>query len=132
MAFKLSGTAGELGAHRIKLMNFLLCFGCLPEEFRVVVSDLDNWMANSSPPWSAYGDMMTCCLVALDKRPGVRPIGIGETLPRDVAKLVMRAAEDQLKIACGSLQLCASLEDGIEGTTHAVSKRRCERIVSVL
>ena len=56
---------------------------------------------------------MARCLVALDKRPGVRPVGIGETLRRDLAKLVMRAAWDQAKTAYGNLELCAGLKDGI-------------------
>ena len=63
---------------------------------------------------------MAFSLVALDKRPGVRPVGIGETLLRALAKLVMRSAGDQAKAACGNLQLCAGLEVGIEGATHDV------------
>ena len=38
------------------------------EEFRVVVADLDDWMANSSPSWDAYHAMMACRHIALDKR----------------------------------------------------------------
>ena len=70
---------------------------------------------------------MACCLVALDKRPGVRPVGIGETLRRALDKLVMRASGDQAKTACGNLQLCAGLEAGIEGVTHTVGQRRLAR-----
>ena len=55
-------------------------------------------------------------------------MGIEETLHRDFAKLVMRAAEDQAKTACGNLQLCAGLEAGIEGATHDVGQRRVERV----
>ena len=77
-------------------------------------------MENSSPPWAAYHALIACCLVALDKIPGVRPVGIGETLRRSLAKLVMRAAGDQAKTACGNLQLCAGLEAGTEGATHAM------------
>ena len=40
-------------------------------------------------------------------------MGIGKTLRRDLAKLVMRAAGDQAKTACGNLQLCVGLEAGI-------------------
>ena len=58
---------------------------------------------------------MACCLVAVDKHPGLHPMGIGETLHRALDKLVMRAASDQAKTACGNLQLCAGLEAGIEG-----------------
>ena len=71
---------------------------------------------------------MACRLVALDKRPGVRPVGIGGTLRQALAKLVMREAGDQAKTACGNLQLCAGFKAGIEGTTHAVGKLRLERV----
>ena len=59
----------------MELRNWLLCFGCLSEELRVVVTRLADWMANSSPPWSAYRALMAFHLVALDKRPGVLPVG---------------------------------------------------------
>ena len=85
-------------------------------------------MANSSPPWAAYRALMACRLFALNKRPGVCSVGIGETLRRALAKLIMRAAGDQAKTACGNLQLCACLEVGIEGATHAVGQRIIERV----
>ena len=75
---------------------------------------------------AAYCAIMACCLVALDKRPGVHPICIGETLRRALAKLVMRAAGDQAKKVCDNLQICAGLEGGIERATHAVGQRRLE------
>ena len=96
------------------------------EELRVVVARLADWMDNSSPPWAAYHSLMACFLVALDKRPGFRPVGIGETLRWDLAKLVLRAAEDRVKTVCGYLQLCAGLEAGIEGENHAIRHRRLE------
>ena len=40
----------------------------------------------------------------------------------------MRATGDQVKTACGNLQLCAGLEAGIEGATHAVGKQRLKRV----
>ena len=58
----------------------------------------------------------------------MRPVGIGETLRRDLAKLVMREAGEQEKTTCGKLQLCAGLEAGIEGATHALGKCRLERV----
>ena len=55
-------------------------------------------------------------------------MGIGETLRRALAKIVMRVAGDQTKTYCGNFQLCAGLEAGIEGSTHAVRYRRIERV----
>ena len=78
-----------------------------------------GWLS-PSPPWAAYRAQMVCCLVALDKRPRVRLIGIEETLHMALAKLVMREAREQAKTACGNLHMCAGLEASIEGATHAV------------
>ena len=128
VASKLSGAEGVLEAEAMQLKNWLLRFRCASEELRVVVASLDDWMTNSSPPWAAYRALMSCCLFALDKRPGVRPVGIGETLCRALAKLVMRAAGEQAKTVCSNLQLCAGLDAGIEGATHAVGQRRVERV----
>ena len=92
VASKLSGTVGTLEEEAIEMRSWLLCFGCMSEELRVVVAIMADWMANSSSPWSAYCALMACCLVALDKRQGVRPVVIGETLRRILATLIMRAA----------------------------------------
>ena len=99
VASDLSGSTGALGAEAIDLRNWLLRFLCVSEEFRVVIADLADCLANSYPPppplqWSAYSALMACHLVAQDKCPGVRPVGIGETLLRFIAKLLMRVAGD--------------------------------------
>ena len=120
VASKLSGAAGALGAEAIELHNWLLCFGCASEERRVVAAKLVDCMANSPPPWAAYRALMACRLVEIDKRPGVHPVGIGETLCQTLANFFMRAAGDQAKTACGNLQMFTGLEAGIEGATHTV------------
>ena len=76
MVSKLSGSSGTLGNEAIELRNWLLFFRCVSKEFRVVVANLADWVANSSPPGAAYLALMACCLVALNKRPGVCPVGI--------------------------------------------------------
>ena len=125
---RISSAAGALGAEAIDLINWLLHFGRVSEKFIVIVADLTDWVANSSSPCVAYRSLMACFLVSLDKRPGVCPIGIGETLRHAIAKLVIRVAGDQAKTVCGSLQLGAGLEAVIEGSTHTVSQRRREII----
>ena len=124
VASNLSDAVGVLGAKVIELSNWLLCFGCESEEIRAIVARMSDWMANSSPPWAAYCALIACCLVVLDKSLGVRPVGKGETLRQALAKLIMRAAGDQAKTACGNLKLFAGLEAGIEGATHAVGQRQ--------
>ena len=67
---------------------------------------------------------MSCFLVLLHKISEMLPVGIGKTLHRAIAKLVMREVGDQAKTACGSLQLCPGIKDGIEGATHNMVQRR--------
>ena len=129
VASKLSSTAGTLVTEAMELRNWPLRFRCASEKLRVVVASLADWVDNSFPtPWAAYCALMACRLVALDKSPGVHPVGIGETLCRSLAKLVMREVGDQAKTACGNIQLCAGLEASLEGATHPVGQRSLERV----
>ena len=50
VASNLSGTAGAMGAETVELRNWILRFGCVSEDPRVVVARLADWMANFSPP----------------------------------------------------------------------------------
>ena len=94
VASKLSGATGALGAEVIELKNWILSFGCTSEELKVVVAKLNDCIAHSFPPWAAHRALIACFLVALDKKPGVRLVGICETLRWALAKLIMRAARD--------------------------------------
>ena len=91
-----------MGVGAVELRNWLLRFRCASEKLRVYIVRLHAWMANSSSAWAAYLALMSCRVVALDKSPGVRLVGIGETLRRAVAKLVMRASGYQAKTSCGN------------------------------
>ena len=65
-------------------------------------------------------------LVAFDKCPGVRPVGIGEVWRRLMAKCVLSVAGHEAKTVCGSHQLCCGLEAGIEGAVHTLSEKWTE------
>ena len=63
---------------------------------------------------------VACRLIPLDKKPGVRPIGIGEVMRRILGKAILRLTNQDIKEAAGSLQLCAGQENGIEAAIHAM------------
>ena len=65
-------------------------------------------------------DLLSCRLIALDKKPGVRPIGICETVRRIIAKAILRVLKSDVQISAGSIQLCAGQIGGAEAAINAV------------
>jgi len=65
--------------------------------------------------------LLTSHLIALDKRPGIRPIGIGETIHCVIGKAILRVIKHDIQDATGSMQLCAGQETGCEAAVHALN-----------
>ena len=77
--------------------------------------DLCNSIANLTKKLSkGISSLMACRLIALDKSPGVRPIGIGEILRHLVSKIALSIAQDDIQRAVGCLQLCVGQEAACE------------------
>ena len=58
---------------------------------------------------------MSSRLIALDKCPGVCPIGIGEAFQWILCKVVALATHADLEDVCGVAYLCSGLRAGMEG-----------------
>ena len=65
-------------------------------------------------------ERFSCHLVPLNKKPGVRPIGVDEVLRRIIGKPVMKVARNDIMRAAGPLQTCSGLPSGGEVAVHAV------------
>ena len=78
VASKLSGAAGPGGVDSMALQQWLLRFGTNSNQLRESVANLCYWLANETPPWTAYRAIMANRLIALDKCPGVKPVGVGK------------------------------------------------------
>ena len=60
---------------------------------------------------------VACHLIALNKDPGVRPIGIGETCRRIIILSIL--GQDVIE-AAGPIQLCTGLDGGCEAAVHSL------------
>jgi hypothetical protein len=120
VAPKLSGSAGLGGTDAVDMRSWLLRFGTQSERLRHVLATFTEWLANEHSPWAAYRALMACRLAALDKEPGVRPVGIGEIYRRLFAKCVLEACGTQATDAAGNLNLCVGQPAGIEAAVHAL------------
>jgi hypothetical protein len=58
--------------------------------------------------------------IAIDKCPGLRPVGVGEIVRRIIGKAVMSVTGVKVQEAVGALQLCAGQPAGVESAIHAM------------
>ena len=63
---------------------------------------------------------LSCRLIALDKCPGVRSIGVGEVARRIIAKAALSIFRDDIQKAAGPYQLCAGQVAGVEAAVQRV------------
>ena len=66
--------------------------------------------------------MLACRLIALDKNPGIRPIGVHvcEVPRRIISKAILSVIKGDTQEAAGANQLCSGQIAGIEAAVHAV------------
>ena len=69
---------------------------------------------------STLAPLLACRLIALDKNPGVRPIGRCEVSRRIISKAILCVIKDDIQDAAGSNQLCGGQVASIEAAVHAV------------
>ena len=122
VARTIQGGVGPGGSDASIWQEALLQYGAHSEWLRESVASLSRRISNSIVPWYDLRALMASRMIALDKCPGVRPIGIGETLRRIIGKTVCLATKGDIEGLCGVSQLCAGTAAGIEGAVHAINE----------
>jgi hypothetical protein len=102
------------------LKHWLLRHGAYLEHLQEAIVNWVDWLSNGLPPYAAYRAVNMVHAVALDKSPGVWPLGVGKVWMRlwsDCSHMKTKAVATS---ACGNTQLCAGLQTGIKANLHAV------------
>ena len=120
VAERLSGGAGPVGTDSVLLQHWLLWFRAAIGELQLIVRDFTEWMGNGRPPWATYRALMSGRLIAVDKQPNIRPVGVVETWRKLMAKFLLRVTGPEAKADCGTVQLAGGVEAGIEVAIHAM------------
>ena len=121
VARMIQGGAGPGGSDSTHWQDSLMRFGAHSERLRESVAELIKGLANSIIPWQEIRALMANRLIALDKCPGVRPVGIGEALRRILGKVMVMVTRYEVEEVAGVAQLCAGVRSGIEGAIHTMS-----------
>eukprot|EP00957_Ditylum_brightwellii_P140455 10701302-Ditylum_brightwellii.AAC.1 len=122
IASQIQGSARPGGVEAVSWQDWLLRFGAASLKLREAVAKLTWWLANTRPAWAAYRVLVAGRLIALDKCPGVRPVGVGEILLRMMGKCIIAVCGEDATQACGIQQLCSGLKAGIEGAVHTMNQ----------
>ena len=112
VAGRLSGGARPGGTGPVSLQHWLQRFGAANRELWLIVGDFVEWLGNGRPPWAAYRALMSSRLIALDKQPGIRPVGVGENRRRLMAKCLMRVVGPEAEAACRITQVLGGWRRG--------------------
>ena len=117
----MQGSSGASGTDSEHWQTVLLRHWAYSSHLRDEVATLATKMFNKILPWSRVRALVSERLIALDKCPGVRPIGIGECLRRIICKRAAEFTKIDLEETCSTDQLACWLKAGVEGAIHALS-----------
>ena len=105
------------------------------KELREQIALLARKLATTTVDPSAIEALIACNLIPLNKNPGVRPIGVGETLRRIIGKAIGWVLKNDIQEAAGPLQVATGLESGEEAAIHAMKEifedDNCEAVILV-
>ena len=119
-ALRTKGAAGPSGLDAHCWRRMCTSFKTASNELCLSLVLLARCLCTTFVDPKGLSALMACRLIALDKCPGVRPIGICETARRIIAKAVLSITRDDLQDATGSLQVCAGQIAGMEAAIHAM------------
>ena len=119
-ALNTQGAAGPSGQDAANWRRMCTSFGRASDDLCDALASSARRIASSQVDPASLQAYVACRLVPLDKKPGVRPIGIGEIVRRILGKAILYVLGPAVQQATGSLQLCGGQESGIEAAIHAM------------
>ena len=102
---RMDGAAGPLGLNAGDWKRLCCSFQRHSDNLCRAVAGLAKKLCSTYVDPQGISALLACRLIALDKSPGVRLVGIGETLRRLISKAVLQVAREDIQAAVGCLQL---------------------------
>ena len=119
---RMDGSAGPSGMDTAGWKRLCTSFRTHSADLCDAIASLTRRMCTSYVDPKRLEAIVASRLIALDKCPGVRPIGVGEILRRIIGKAISTTLKHDIQDAVGPLQLCAGFEGGCEAAIHAMQQ----------
>jgi len=117
---RTEGSAGPSGIDAAGWRRMCTSFHGASNDLCNALASMARRLATNYVDPSALDAFTACRLIPLDKCPGVRPIGVAETMRRIIGKAILSIVGQDVQKAAGSLQLCAGQAAGSEAAVHAM------------
>ena len=90
------------------------------KDLRVAIANVVKKLCTKTIQDETLEGLLACRLVPLNKRPGLRPIGVGEVLRRVCGQVVMLVLKKDVIDSCSKVQMCSGQKAGSEAAIHAM------------
>ena len=121
-ALRIEGAAGPSGVDANGWRRLCISFKSASSELCNSLALLARRICTTYVDPQGLAPLLASRLIALDKCPGVRPIGVGETVRRIISKAILSIIGPDIQETAGAVQLCAGHEAGCEAAVHAMRK----------
>lgn len=122
VALHCQGSAGPSGLDSRAWRRICSAYKGASARMCQALASFSRLVATVDLPVRGLAPFLACRLIALDKNPGVRPIGVCEVFRRIVARAVLKIVGPDVEEVCGPLQTCSGLPSGIEAAVHAMQQ----------
>ena len=117
---KTSDAAGPSGLDAAAWRRICTSFQRASSDLCDVLSAVARKLCTTFVDPAGLSAFVSCHLIVLDKCPGMRPIGVVETVRRIIAKAILSVLKEDIQEAAGSSQLCAGQLSGCKAAVHSV------------
>ena len=119
-ALNTHGSAGPSGLDAYSWRRLCTSFGPASDDLCNCLAMVAKRLCTEHVNPDGVAPLLASRLIAIDKCPGVRPIGVGETSRHIIGKAVLTALKEDILDATGTSQLCAGQDGGSEAAIHAM------------
>jgi len=116
------GSAGPSGLDAHAWRRLCTSFKGGSTDMCSALAGLTRLISTKDLPADCLAPFTSCRLIALNKNPGVRPIGVCEVVRRVTVKAALKVCQADIQKACGFMQTCSGLPCGIEAAAEAMAK----------